>query len=145
MTAFVCAGCDVEDDADELPKGWSHTESPIGGLDRCPTCTAKVAPRLVTERVASAAAAGDAPSFSSDDVITGAAQGRLRTIIERIERVLEDVGALKADLGEIYSEAKGEGFDTKILRKVIRLRAMDAGARSEELAMIDLYMSAIEG
>ena len=49
------------------------------------------------------------------------------------------------DLKAIYSEAKGEGFDTKILHKVIRLRAMDPTVRSEEESLIDLYMSAVEG
>jgi uncharacterized protein (UPF0335 family) len=133
MITFICAGCDAEDQADELPKGWTHQQTSIGGLDRCQDCSAKIAPRLVSSRD---------PDSNTDDVITGAAQGRLRTLIERIERVLEDIAAHRADLSEIYAEAKGEGFDTKILRKVIRLRAMDPTARSEETALIDLYMSA---
>ncbi|MBW8734121.1 MAG: DUF2312 domain-containing protein [Asticcacaulis sp.] len=89
--------------------------------------------------------ADDAPSFSSDDVITGAAQGRLKSFIERIERLEEDKAVVTNDLKEVYSEAKGEGFDVKILRKVIRIRKQDKAKLSEEEAMIDLYMSALEG
>ena len=84
-------------------------------------------------------------SISSNDVISGAAQGRLRTIIERIERLEEDKAVISGDLKEVYSEAKGEGFDVKILRKVVRLRKQDVAKRSEEEALIDLYMSAISG
>ena len=89
--------------------------------------------------------ADDAPSFSSDDVITGAAQGRLRTIIERIERLEEDKAVVSNDLKEVYAEAKGEGFDVKILRKIVALRRIDKVKRQEIDALIDLYMSAVEG
>ncbi|MBP2158575.1 MULTISPECIES: DUF2312 domain-containing protein [Asticcacaulis] len=89
--------------------------------------------------------ADDAPSFQSDDVISGAAQGRLKSFIERIERLEEDKAAVSEDLKEVYSEAKGEGFDVKILRKVVRIRKQDKAKMSEEEALIELYMSAIEG
>jgi uncharacterized protein (UPF0335 family) len=89
--------------------------------------------------------ADDAPSFQSDDVIAGAAQGRLKSFIERIERLEEDKAAVSEDLKEVYSEAKGEGFDVKILRKVVRIRKQDKAKLSEEEALIELYMSAIEG
>ncbi|ESQ80539.1 DUF2312 domain-containing protein [Asticcacaulis sp. BYS171W] len=79
------------------------------------------------------------------DVITAAAQGRLRTIIERIERLEEDKAAISGDLKEVYDEAKGEGFDVKILRKVVRLRKQDKVKREEEEALLDLYLSAIGG
>jgi uncharacterized protein (UPF0335 family) len=81
--------------------------------------------------------------LGSDDVITGAAQGRLRSIVERIERLEEDKAVVANDLKEVYAEAKGEGFDVKILRKVVRLRKQDKVKRSEEEALIDLYMSAV--
>ena len=83
--------------------------------------------------------------ITSDDVITGAAQGRLRTIIERLERLEEDKAVIGNDLKEVYAEAKGEGFDTKILRKVIALRRTDKVKRQETDALIDLYLSAVEG
>ncbi len=89
--------------------------------------------------------ADDAPAFASDDVISGAAQGRLKTIIERIERLEEDKAVIMGDLKEVYAEAKGEGFDVKILRKVVRLRKQDKVKRDEEEALLDLYLSAIGG
>ena len=52
---------------------------------------------------------------------------------------------MSADLKEVYAEAKGEGFDIKIVRKVVRLRAQDKAKRLEEEALIDLYISAIGG
>lgn len=82
-------------------------------------------------------------SITSDDVITGAAQTRLRTIIERIERLEEDKAVIANDIKEVYAEAKGEGFDVKILRKVVSIRKKDKVKRDEEEALLDLYMSAI--
>ena len=78
-------------------------------------------------------------------MLNQAAQTRLRTIIERIERLEVDKAAVANDLKEVYAEAKGEGFDTKILRKVVRLRKQDTATRQEEEALIDLYLSAIGG
>jgi|GEM_PF-96466 len=79
----------------------------------------------------------------ADNVMSGAAQTRLRTIVERIERLEEDKAGIMADISEVYTEAKGEGFDVKILRKVIRLRKMDKTKRDEEETILDLYMTAI--
>jgi uncharacterized protein (UPF0335 family) len=83
---------------------------------------------------------------SSDiDVLNATAQTQLKSIIERIERLEEDKAAVANDLKEVYAEAKGNGFDTKVLRKVIRLRKTDKAKRQEEEALIDLYLSAIGG
>jgi uncharacterized protein (UPF0335 family) len=82
---------------------------------------------------------------SSIDVLNATAQTQLKTVIERIERLEEDKAAVMADLKEVYAEAKGNGFDTKILRKVIRLRKQDKAKRQEEEALVDLYLSAIGG
>ena len=79
------------------------------------------------------------------DTITTSAQGKLKSLIERIERLEEDKAAVASDLKEVYAEAKGEGFDVKIVRKVVRLRKQDAAQRQEEEALIDLYISAIGG
>ena len=92
----------------------------------------------------------DDASFSAQmaehpDVMTAAAQGRLKTIIDRIERLEEDKAAVAEDMKGVFAEAKGEGFDVKILRKVIRLRKMDKVKRDEEEALVDLYLSAIGG
>ena len=88
---------------------------------------------------------GAQATHTSDDVLNQAAQTRLRTIIERIERLEVDKAAVANDLKEVYAEAKGEGFDTKILRKVVRVRKQDTATRQEEEALIDLYLSAIGG
>ena len=90
----------------------------------------------------------DDASFSADfaanaDVMTAAAQGRLKTLIERIERLEEDKAGVMADLKEVFAEAKGEGFDVKTIRKVVRLRKQDRAKRQEEEAILDLYLSAI--
>ena len=77
------------------------------------------------------------------EVFNTTAQGQLLSLIERIDRLEQDKEAVMADLKEVYAEAKGNGFDTKIIRKVIRLRKQDRAKRQEEEALIDLYMSAI--
>ena len=88
----------------------------------------------------------DDAAFSADaDVLTATAQGRLKSLIERIERLEEDKAAVMIDLKEVYAEAKGEGFDSKIIRKVVRLRKQDKAKRQEEEALVDLYLSAIGG
>ena len=87
--------------------------------------------------------ADDASFNSSPDVLNSAAQGRLRTIIERIERLEEDKAAVMADMKEVFLEAKGEGYDVKILRKVIRIRKQDKAKRQEEDAILDLYLAAL--
>ncbi|MEO7027605.1 MAG: DUF2312 domain-containing protein [Caulobacteraceae bacterium] len=86
--------------------------------------------------------ADDATPF---DTIAAGAGGKLKSLIERIERLEEDKAAVSADLKEVYAEAKGEGFDVKILRKVVRLRKQDSAQRQEEEALIDLYIQAIGG
>jgi uncharacterized protein (UPF0335 family) len=84
-----------------------------------------------------------ANSHDSGDVLSGHAQGQLKTIVERIERLEEDKANVAADLKEVYAEAKGNGFDTKILRKVVRYRKQDRAKAMEEEALLDLYLSAI--
>lgn len=79
------------------------------------------------------------------ETLGGNAQSQLKSIVERIERLEEDKAAVVSDIKEVYLEAKGNGFDTKVLRKVIRLRRMDKAKRQEEEALIDLYLSAIGG
>jgi len=79
------------------------------------------------------------------DVITAAAQGRLKSFIERIERLEEDKATIALDLTDVYAEAKGEGFDTKVMRKVVALRKKDKVKLQEEETLLDLYLSAIGG
>lgn len=75
--------------------------------------------------------------------VGGITAGELKSIIERIERVEEERRELGADVREIYSEAKGNGYDPKIIRKIIALRKMAAADRAEQEALLDTYMSAI--
>jgi len=77
------------------------------------------------------------------DTKTSFAQGQLRSLIERIERLEEEKKAIAADIKEIYGEAKSNGFDTKIMRKVVSLRKKDSAERQEEEAILDLYLSAL--
>ncbi len=71
------------------------------------------------------------------------AEGQLKALVERIERLEEEKKTIAADIKEVYAEAKGNGFDIKILRKVISLRKKEPEERQEEEAMIDLYLAAL--
>jgi uncharacterized protein (UPF0335 family) len=71
------------------------------------------------------------------------AKDQLKSLIERIERLEEEKAALSADIREIYSEAKSFGFDSKIIRQVVRLRKLDRADRQEQEAILDLYLSAL--
>ena len=71
------------------------------------------------------------------------AKDQLRSLVERVERLEEEKAALSADIREVYSEAKGVGFDTKILRQVVRLRKLDRADRQEQEAILDLYLAAL--
>jgi uncharacterized protein (UPF0335 family) len=74
---------------------------------------------------------------------SGFAAGQLKSLIERIERLEEEKAALAADIREVYAEAKGHGFDTKIIRQVIRMRKIETADRQEQEAILDLYLSAL--
>lgn len=71
------------------------------------------------------------------------AQDQLKAFISRIERMEEEKAAIAADIKEIYAEAKGNGFDTKILRKIVTIRKQDANERMEQEALLELYMDAL--
>ncbi len=71
------------------------------------------------------------------------ARDQLRSIVERIERLEEEKQALADDIKEVYAEAKANGFDTKTLRAIIRLRKQDTNERQEQEALLDLYMQAL--
>jgi uncharacterized protein (UPF0335 family) len=73
----------------------------------------------------------------------GIAGDQLRAIVERIERIEEDIKALNEDKKEIYDEAKGNGFDVKILREVVRLRKLDQKERDEKETLLEVYLHAI--
>ena len=71
------------------------------------------------------------------------AQDRLRSFIERVERLEDEKSVLAADIKEVYAEARSAGFDPKTMRKVIRLRKMEDSDRQEEEFLLDTYLSAL--
>lgn len=73
----------------------------------------------------------------------GIARDQLRAFIERIERLEEEKKAISDDIKEVYAEAKGSGFDTKVMRQIIRIRKQDRNERAEQEAILDLYMHAL--
>ena len=73
----------------------------------------------------------------------GIAGDRLKSFVERIERLEEERRALGQDIKEVFSEAKGTGFDPKIMRQVIRLRRMDKDDLDEQESLIDIYKRAL--
>lgn len=74
----------------------------------------------------------------------GVAAAKLRSFVERIEKLEQEKAELAADIREVYAEAKGNGFDTKIMRQVIRLRKMEEPDRREQDELLDLYRQALE-
>ena len=77
------------------------------------------------------------------DILNQAAQGQLKSIIERIERLEQEKSEIAEQIKEVFAEAKGNGFDVKVLRKVVRIRKQDRAKRLEEEAITDLYLSAM--
>ena len=71
------------------------------------------------------------------------AADRLRSFVERIERLSEEKKSLSEDIAMVFLEAKGAGFDAKIMRKIIALRRMDKGDRDEQEAILDTYKRAL--
>ncbi|HEY8008374.1 MAG TPA: DUF2312 domain-containing protein, partial [Methylocella sp.] len=74
----------------------------------------------------------------------GIAGDRLRSFVERIERIDEDLRVMNDEKKDVFAEAKGEGFDIKILKEVIRLRKQDQDDRDEREALLDNYLRAVE-
>ncbi|GLK80358.1 MULTISPECIES: DUF2312 domain-containing protein [Methylopila] len=78
-------------------------------------------------------------TVNPDDI----AKDQLTAFVERIERLEEEKKGISDDIKEVYAEAKGNGFDVKVLRKVISLRKQDADERAEQEAILDLYLQAL--
>lgn len=89
-----------------------------------------------------AAGIGHNSGDESKDV-GGVSGQRLRSFLDRIERLEEEKKGMADDIKDIYAEAKGIGFDTKTMRKLVRLRKMDAEKRREEDELLELYKAAI--
>jgi uncharacterized protein (UPF0335 family) len=75
--------------------------------------------------------------------VGGVAVERLKSFIERIERLEEEKRGLSGDIKEVYAEAKGSGFEPKIMRQIIKLRRMDKEEVDEEESLLDLYKRAL--
>lgn len=80
------------------------------------------------------------PDVSSAE---GVAADELKQFIERLERLEEEKAAIASDIKEVFSEAKGRGFDTKAIRTILRIRKQDHAERQEQEAILELYMQAI--
>lgn len=76
--------------------------------------------------------------------VGGIAVERLRSLIERIERLEEEKSAITSDINDVYAEAKGAGFDTKIMREIIKLRKMNAADRDEKEILLETYRKALD-
>ena len=89
---------------------------------------------------AATAVAKDEPK---DDPSARFAQDQLKAIVERIEHLEEEKKAIADDIRDVYAEAKGNGFDVKALRTILKLRKQDRDERQEHEALVELYMSAL--
>ena len=80
---------------------------------------------------------------NSENVETKPKDNRLKSFIERIERLEEEKNNILADIKEVYSEAKSSGYDTKIMRKILTIRKIDIDERLEQEALLDTYKNAL--
>lgn len=83
-----------------------------------------------------------APDNASADVLNETAQGQIRSIIERVNRLEIEKEEIAAQIADVYAESKANGFDVKILKKVVRILKQDRAKRLEEEAITDLYLAA---
>jgi uncharacterized protein (UPF0335 family) len=74
----------------------------------------------------------------------GIAGDRIRSFIERVEHIEEEIKALNEGKKEVFAEAKGEGFDVKVLKEILKLRKQDKDERDEQDSLLDLYMRAMD-
>jgi len=79
----------------------------------------------------------------TDETLGGNAQAELRSFVERIENLNEEIGALQEDRSEVFKEAKSTGFDTKVLRGIIRERKLDAADRQHLRSLTETYLHAL--
>lgn len=85
----------------------------------------------------------ETPDINGGDNAQTVAAGQLRAFIERIERLAEEKQTIADDIKDVYAEAKGNGFHTKAIRELIRLRKQDSAERQEHEAIVDLYRAAL--
>lgn len=86
----------------------------------------------------------ESPSIGhNSDVADPVTRARLKSIVERVERLEEEKSGLSEDIKEIYGEAKATGFDVKVIRQIIRLRKIELDKRREAEMLLETYMSAL--
>ena len=85
--------------------------------------------------------AGNSPAPQVDP--SSVAADQLKSIVERVERLADEVDGLREDISNVYAEAKANGLDVKIIRKIVALRKKDHAERQEEDAILDLYLQAL--
>src|SRR5215211_5206796 len=85
--------------------------------------------------------ATSAAAAVQDEPATKFAKDQLKAIIERIERLEEEKKTISDDIRDVYAEAKGTGFDVKVLRTVVRMRKQDANERQEQEAILETYLN----
>lgn len=78
-----------------------------------------------------------------EEPATRFAKDQLKSVIERVERLEEEKKTISDDIRDVYAEAKGNGFDVKALKSVVRLRKMDANARQEHETILETYLQAL--
>lgn len=93
--------------------------------------------------MAQAARKDTAPPADNADKVVKFAKDQLKTIVERIEKLEEEKKAIGNDIKDVYREAKGNGYDTKALRTIIRLRKLEPQERQEQDAILETYMHAL--
>jgi len=82
-------------------------------------------------------------AVKDDEPVANFAKDQLKSIIERIERLEEEKKAISDDIRDVYAESKGNGFDVKALRTIIRMRKQDADERAEAETILETYMQAL--
>ena len=87
--------------------------------------------------------ATNAASVMDDQATHSFAKEQLKAIVERIERLEEEKKTISDDIRDVYAEAKGNGFDVKVLRTIVRMRKQDANERAEQETILETYMQAL--
>ena len=86
-------------------------------------------------------------AFATDmghaDVLNATAQTQLKSIIERVERLEQEKAEIAEQIKEVFAEAKGNGFDTKIMRQIVKIRRMDQADLDEQETLLDVYLRAL--
>ena len=115
----------------------------VPGSGHCPLTKAPL--EAIPARLATAERRGTMAKAVSEEEIKsgGVAVDRLRSLVERIERLEEERKALGSDIKDIYAEAKSAGFDPKVLRQLIRIRKQEAAEVEEQETMLDIYRRAL--